>query len=174
MKTSEFYSRINELIEARDAYIVRNKYNDVDVQIKSFIEEFELSINKKRPNYHYKFLPKILEFKEEVITVVASSNRRFVNQAKRAKELGISLNKNEYLGYFTTDHKAIFYTEDNRSLGQFSIPSKGVLIKQNSEILMIEKSAIRQKRSNQKYENLVALREVEIGNFKRFIYSKTV
>ena len=172
MKTSDFYKKINDLLESRETYIVRNCYSDIDIKIKKTIEDLELSINKKRPNYYFKFLPKILEFDEEVVTVVTSKNRRFINQNKKAKELEIELKENEYLGYFTTDNKAIFYTKDNRSLGQFSIPSKGILIKQNTQIKMIESTSIRQKRSNQKYGNLEISEKILIDNIQRIIYKK--
>jgi len=172
MKISEFYTQINDLLESRESYIVRNNYTDIDLKIKALIEELEVSIKVKRPNYYAKYLPKILEFNEEILRVVTSKNRRFINQNEKAKELNIKLKENEYLGYFTTDHKAIFYTKDNYSLGQFSIPSKGILIKQSTQIEMIESTSIRQKRSNQKYDNFEVSEEILIDNIKRIIYKK--
>jgi len=172
MKTSEFYTQINDLLESRESYIVRNNYTDIDIKIKALIEDLEVSIKKKRPNYYAKYLPKILEFNDEVVTVVTSKNRRFINQNEKAKELNIKLKENEYLGYFTTDHKAIFYTKDNYSLGQFSIPQKGILVKQDTQIKMVESVSIRQKRSDTKYKDFEVSEEILIDNIKRIIYKK--
>ena len=145
-----------------EPYRITTSYTPEQKEVMRLIEQLEQSQKKRFDNFRYRYLPKILTFSEPVTTAVMTENTRFVNENRYY--LG-ELEKAEkkypdydvYIGYYTSMHRAIFYTEDWRSLGQFGIPKKGVIVPQDGDIEIVYKPPIRQRRSDSKYHDLEVL-----------------
>jgi hypothetical protein len=168
MKYRDFYDEIREIFQtiyARDdIYKIITEYQPQHNQILSLIEEIDKSQGKQHDNFRHRYLPKTLSFPETITHAVVTTTSRFVNENSKYKKELEELPKGSYIGYWTIVKKAIFYTKDKQSLGQFVVPKKGLLIPQVSQIEVIEKESIRQRRSDSKYHNLVEVDEIEIDD----------
>jgi len=166
MTFREFYAEAREITQhmVRNdmLYLINHKYNIHHKSLLELIEELEKAQGKSLDNLRYKYLPKKLDFDCKITTAVVSTNRRFINQNAKYEDQIKQFGKGHFIGYWTTVKKVMFYDMDQRSLGQFGIPKKGVLIEQEQEIEVIENQSIRQKRSDAKYDDLVFVREIKI------------
>jgi len=164
MKYKEFYKEIREVIEL--VYEIDTEYQLRHKKIMTLIEKIDRSQNKKHDNFRYSYLPKTLPFSEAVAYAVVTTTKRFINENKYYQEQLKELPKGSYIGYWTTVKKAIFYTENRQSLGQYVVPKKGLIIFQNKPIKIIEKNDIRQRRSDSKYHDFIEVGEIEIDDEK--------
>jgi len=174
MTYAQFYDQIAEILENRELYWIGNTYEHWHIKAEQLIEEIEKSKNKQHDNFRYKYLPKQLDLNETVAVAVVSDYRRFIDETKKyqekLKELKIDLKKGQYIGYWTNVCKAILYTKDRKSLGQFVVPKKGLYIPQQEQIEIHENDAIRQRRSDAKYANLKLIDKIIIGNEQKQIW----
>jgi len=163
MTYREFYEKIEDIIEVSRRYGIFTEYNDQHRRIIALIEEIEADKKKPHPNFRHSYLPKRLDFAEPVEYAVLTTYRRFINENDRYPKARESLPPDAYIGYWTTVKKAILYTANHRSLGQFGIPKKGVIVFQSNGIKIIEKPfSPRQMRSDSKYHDLVEVGRVEV------------
>ncbi len=161
MTFRNFYEELKD-IDIDTDYKIYTKYTQAQQQISALISELEASQNQNLDNLREKYLPKKLRFNTTIKTAVISKNTRFINESKKYKKTLEKYDKHHYVGYYTTNATAIFYDKKDKSLKQFSLPKKGILISQNEDIEIIENNSKRQKRSDTKYKNLKFLNEIEI------------
>ena len=158
----DFYEAVRDILDTINLYEIYTEYQPKHLEILELIEEIDKAQGKYHDNFRHKFLPKNLTFSEAVTHAVVTTNKRFINENSKYEEALKELPKGSFIGYYTTVKKAIFYTEDRRSLGQFVVPKKGLLIPQKKEIEIIEKESIRQRRSDSKYHDLKLIDEIKI------------
>jgi len=162
MTYRKFYEEIYEIIKAVKRYGIFNQYRPIHNTIIALIDEIDQAQGKKHDNFRHRYLPKTLSLPEAVAYATVTTSKRFINENNKYEEELKRLPKGSFIGYWTTVKKVIFYTEDQRSLGQFVLPKKGLIIFQDEEIEVIEKESIRQKRSDSKYHDLNEVGKIKV------------
>ncbi len=160
MTFRQFYEQVEAI--PKPEYKIYTRYTAEHEKIIYLIDKLEAKQKKNLDNLRYKYLPKKLDFDAEVTTAVMTEYMRFINENEKYKKELEKLPEGSFIGYWTTVRKAIFYTKDRRSLRQFVIPKKGLLIPQEKEIEVIKKNDIRQRRSDCKYRNLGEVGVVQV------------
>jgi len=162
MTYRKFYEEIYEIIKAVKPYGIFNQYIPMHNTIIALIDEIDQAQGKKHDNFRNRYLPKTLSLPEAVAYATVTTSKRFINENNKYEKELKELPKGSLIGYWTTVKKVIFYTKDRRSLGQFVLPKKGLIIFQGEEIEVIEKKSIRQKRSDSKYHDLIEVGKIEV------------